>query len=100
MEQYICLGCGSSFAQPTEYREPPLEPGDLCAGEKHPVSPCCGEAFAPARACESCGVPLAEEGLCQSCRRAAVERFQALLEQFSPAEREALDRAYDGVALT
>lgn len=90
------MGCGETFHQPVQIEED--------TGERRSVSPCCGEGFRCAISCRSCGRPIQEgediHGLCPDCARQAVERFQALLRRdFTGAEREALNDAFDGVPL-
>lgn len=103
MEKLICLNCGETFHTPVEIREHlgPEWESAVCI----PVSPCCLAPFAQAVACDSCGVAMAPDesshGLCRSCARKAVERLKRILKGgFTPAEREVLNEAFDGVPLT
>ena len=95
MERYICLGCGQGFPWPAQYRDPQT-------GEAHLTSPCCRTAFREADRCQNCGrlIPREEGRLCPRCRKDAVDRFRQLLDRVTPAEREAINNAYDGVPLT
>jgi len=94
---YICLNCEETFQRPTLIRE--------AHGELHQVSPCCLDAYMRAMQCAGCDTYLAPgqdaHGLCRKCAEAAVERLTQYLEEaFSEAEREVLNDAFDGVALT
>lgn len=97
MERYICLNCGSPFDRPRPYREPGT-------GESRQISPCCGHGFEEAVPCQRCGQAVACGqdccGLCQTCAGAAVERLQIFLRDCTREEREVLNLAFDGVALT
>lgn len=97
MEFYICLNCGAVFHKPRPVTE--------CHGEKHDVSPCCGEDFAQGSECSYCGkeMPAAEgrHGLCRKCAWSTVEHFRwYLCNNFSEAQRAVLNDAFDGVPLT
>ena len=95
MDRFICRCCGEGFGWPVHRTEPET-------GETHLVSPCCHGGFYEAARCEGCGrlIPAEEGRLCSRCRAGAVERFRLLLDRFTPEEREAINDAYDGVALT
>ncbi len=95
--EYVCLGCGQAFEQPVQVAE--------ASGERRCYSPCCREGFTPAVPCRSCGAALPQggdvHGLCPDCAEAAVERLRDFLRLgFTPAEREVLNDAFDGVALS
>lgn len=96
-EVRVCLACGRPFRELRTVTEP--------FGEQEAVSPCCGEAWAPAERCDRCGGWMARNsgthGLCAACAGAAERRFRQLLrEEFSGAEREVLNDRFDGVPLT
>lgn len=97
MEIYICMNCGSAFHEPKAVTE--------LHGEKHSVSPCCGDSFAAGAQCGYCGREMLEaesrHGLCQKCAWTAIEHFRwHLLNNFSDAQRAVLNEAFDGIPLT
>lgn len=94
---YICLNCEETFQRPTLVRE--------AHGETYRVSPCCLDAFMQAMQCKRCEDYIAPgrdlHGLCRKCAERAVNRLtQLLATEFTEEEREALNDAFDGVALT
>ena len=100
---YICLDCGNEFTHPKTIEEKHGDPFQL--REKHRVSPCCHSTFAEAMRCGGCNALIAAgadcHGLCRKCAERAVDRLRyLLLNEFTEAEREALDEAFDGVFLT
>lgn len=100
---YICLDCGNEFTHPKTIEEKHGDPFQL--REKHRVSPCCHSTFAEAMRCGGCNALIAAgadcHGLCRKCAERAVDRLRyLLLNEFTEAEREVLDEAFDGVFLT
>ena len=98
MERFICLGCEGLFNTPEQVNEPGT-------GETHRRSPCCKDGFAPVMECVHCGKLVAVgadlHGLCRSCAEKVVNRLRYLLNnEFTDAEREVLNDAFDGVPLT
>lgn len=98
MEQYICLNCEKIFRDPARVREP----GTFGHFWR---SPCCLDGFAPVMTCDRCGKLMAAgsdlHGLCRACAEAAVARLRYYLNnEFTDAEREILNDAFDGVPLT
>lgn len=96
---YLCCNCGEPFDDPFLFRD--------ATGETHMVSSCCWSSFDRAEICERCGRPFPwppetpRKKLCAACTRRAVERLRYLLNnEFTEAEREALNEAFDGVPLT
>ena len=97
MEFYICFNCGSSFRQPKMVTE--------SHGEKHAVSPCCGDSYSPGARCSYCGREMLQaesrHGLCRKCAWSTIEHFRwYLLNNFSSPQRAVLNDAFDGVPLT
>lgn len=99
---YICMNCGGQFEHPTTVVD---NHGLPFFSEKHRVSPCCRDTFVETMPCNSCGRDVGEgtdyHGLCRKCAEAAVERLRYVLyNEFTEAERQVLDDAFDGVSLT
>lgn len=100
---YICLECGHEFIGPVTVTDRHGSPYVL--KEKHRVSPCCHGAFAEATECVECGGLIAvgadSHGLCRKCAEKTVARLRYLLfNEFTEAQRETLNDAFDGVNLT
>lgn len=100
---YICLNCGEEFSHPTILED--RHGGPFGLGEKYRVSPCCHDGFTAAVTCPLCGELTAagydSHGLCRKCAEKTVERLQYFLyNEFTEAQREVLNDAFDGVALT
>ena len=98
MEQYICLNCEKLFSTPELVEE-------FDTGEHHWKSPCCQDGFVPTASCGRCGKLIAVgsdlHGLCRACAEAVVARLRYYLNnEFTDAEREILNDAFDGVPLT
>ena len=98
MEQYICLDCEELFDKPVRLEE-------LDTGKQYWASPCCWGAFVPTIGCDRCGKLIAVgsdlHGLCRACAEAVVARLRYYLNnEFTDAEREVLNDAFDGVPLT
>lgn len=99
---YICLNCGEEFAHPRIYENRHSAFG---VAERYRASPCCGDSFASAIRCDSCGALIAAgadaHGMCRKCAEKTVARMRHLLfNEFTEAQREVLNDAFDGVALT
>jgi len=99
---YICMNCGGQFEHPTVFVENHNLP---FYSEKISLSPCCRDTFMPTMRCAVCGDVLAagtdHHGMCKKCAVAAVDRLCYFLNnEFTEAEREVLNEAFDGVALT
>ena len=102
---YFCLNCGEPFQHPKTLEDKHGEPWRI--GEKRRVSPCCKDSFVKAVVCagSECQelIPAGKDlhGLCRKCADKSVSRLRYfLLNEFTEAEREVLNDAYDGVALT
>ena len=100
---YFCLNCGESFERPKTIEEKHGEPWRI--GEKHRVSPCCLDSYTKAVSCTECEELIAAgtdaHGLCRKCAEKTVSRLQyLLLNEFTDAQREVLNDAFDGVHLT
>lgn len=100
---YFCLNCGDPFQKPKVLEDKHGEPWRI--GEKRRVSPCCRDSFVKAVGCTGCGelVPAGKDlhGLCRKCGEKTVSRLRyMLLNEFTEAEREILNDAFDGVPLT
>lgn len=100
---YICLNCGEEFREPKVLEDRHGDPFGL--PEKLRVSPCCCDSFTEAVRCDRCGALIAAgadaHGLCRKCAEQTVEKLRNLLRnEFTEAEREVLNDAFDGVALT
>jgi len=100
---YICLNCGDEFLRPKiiEIRHG----AEFDLREKRLVSPCCHDSYAAAMNCGSCGTLIAigkdTRGMCRKCAEKTVARMRYLLfNEFTEAQREVLNDAFDGVALT
>ena len=101
---YICLDCGEEFTHP-KIIEDKHDHDPFTPREKHRVSPCCYTNFAAAMNCGSCGTLIAigkdTHGMCRKCAERTVARLRFLLfNEFTAAQREVLNDAFDGVALT
>lgn len=99
---YICMNCGMQFDHPTTVVD---NHGLPFFSEKHRVSPCCRDTFVEAMPCQSCGHDVGKgadyHGLCRKCAEEAVSRLIYLLyNEFTEAQREVLNDAFDGVPLT
>lgn len=101
---YICLDCGEEFSRPKiiedKHDDDPFTPR-----EKHRVSPCCYTGFAAAMNCDDCGALIAigkdAHGMCRKCAERTVARMRYLLfNEFTEAQREVLNDAFDGVPMT
>ena len=100
---YICLECGEEFSNPKTTEDNHGVPFLLKV--KHRVSPCCHGAFAEAIRCDRCGNLIAAgadaHGYCRKCAERTVDKLRyVLFNEFTEAEREILNDAFDGVALT
>ena len=98
MEHYLCLNCEQVFDTPAQFTDPSTK-------ENSWRSPCCLDAFAPVTTCVHCGKLMAAgadlHGLCRTCAETVVSRLRYLLNnEFTDAEREILNDAFDGVPLT
>ena len=98
MVQYICLDCGKAFRGPELIEE-------FETGEHHWKSPCCHGGFVPAVICGNCDKLIAGgsdfHGLCGDCATKTISRLRYfLMNEFTESEREVLNDAFDGVALT
>jgi len=99
---YICMNCGKQFETPAVEVDTHSLPF-FC--EKHRVSPCCRDTFVETMACASCDAEIGKgtdyHGLCRKCAEQTVERLRYFLyNEFTEAERQVLNDAFDGVALT
>lgn len=99
---YICLNCGGQFEHPVTIVDDHALP---FFSEKHRVSPCCRDMFVETMPCDSCGAVIGKgtdyHGLCLKCARETVARLEYLLyNEFTEAQRQVLDDAFDGVSLT
>ena len=99
---YICMNCGGRFAHPAILADNHGLPYFV---ERHSVSPCCKDTYVKTMHCQSCDTVIGQgtdyHGLCRKCAEAAVERLRYFLyNEFTEAEREVLNMAFDGIALT
>lgn len=97
LKKYICLNCMETFSEPTRIRD--------SEGDYRWLSPCCRDSYTVAMECASCGgtIPVGSDlhGRCRKCAEAVVSKLQYLLyNEFTEAEREVLNDAFDGVSLT
>ncbi len=100
---YFCLNCGEPFQKPKTIEEKHGEPFRI--GEKRRVSPCCKDSFVKALVCTGCQelIPAGKDqhGMCRKCAEKTVGRLQEhLIHDYTEAERQVLNDAFDGVALT
>lgn len=99
---YICMNCGKQFETPVTVSDNHGLPF-FC--EKHRVSPCCHDTFMGTMTCAACDAEQAKgtdyHGLCRKCAEATVEQLcYFLYNEFTEAQRQVLNDAFDGVALT